>query len=60
MTKLGPPLTLVTDRVTEYINQDMTSLCSLFNMNHTPQIHTPQIQIAFLVCLQNHPPNWSY
>ena len=32
ITKFGPPQYLVT----EYINQDMAHLCSLFNINHSP------------------------
>ena len=34
ITKFGPPQYLVTDRGTEYINQDMAHLCSLFHFNH--------------------------
>ena len=37
ITKFGPPQYLVTDRGTEYINQDMAHLCSLFHINHSPR-----------------------
>ena len=35
ITKFGPPQYLVTDRGTEYTNQDMAHLCSLFHINHS-------------------------
>ena len=35
-TLFGPQC-LVTDRGTEYNNQEMTHLCSLFNVNHSPR-----------------------
>ena len=37
ITKFGPPQYLVTDRGTEYINQDMAHLCSLFHIIHSPR-----------------------
>ena len=37
ITKFGPPQYLVLDRGTEYINQDMAHLCSLFDIDHSPR-----------------------
>ena len=37
ITKFGHPQYLVTDRGTEYINQDMAHLCSLFHFKHSPR-----------------------
>ena len=37
ITKFGPPQNLVTDRGTEYINEDMAHLCSLFDSSHSPR-----------------------
>ena len=37
ITKFGPPQYLVTDRGTEYINQDTAHLCCLFHINHSPR-----------------------
>ena len=37
ITKFGPSQYLVTDRGTEYVNQGMTLLCSLFKINHSPR-----------------------
>ena len=37
ITKFGPPLSLDTDRGTEYINQDMAHLCALFHINNSPR-----------------------
>ena len=50
ITKFGPPQYHVTDRGTEYIIQDMTHLCSLFNINHTislSQLTLSPYQICF-------------
>ena len=73
VSKLGPPQYLVTDRGTEYIIQDMTDLCSLFNNNHSPRTsYSPRIH--GLVDVQNRnlgthlnlffsrnpPNNWSF
>ena len=37
ITKFGQPQNLIIDRGTEYRNQDMTHLCSLFNFDHSRQ-----------------------
>ena len=43
ITKFGPPQYLVTDRGTEYINQDMAYLCSLFHIKHSPRtLYSPK------------------
>ena len=72
ITKIGPPQYLVTDRGTEYINEDMAHLCSLFHINHSPR--TPYFSWAsgsvevqnrnrgthLRLFLQNPPTNWSF
>ena len=37
ISKFGPPQYLVTDRGTEYINQDFTHLCTPFQILHSPR-----------------------
>ena len=37
LLKIGPPQYLVTDRGTEYINQDMVHHCFLLDINHSPR-----------------------
>ena len=37
IVKFGPPKILVTDQGTEYINQDMTHFCQVFNIYHAPR-----------------------
>ena len=41
-SKFGPLQYLVTDRGSEYLNTDMTNLCVLFNIRHSPRTpHSP-------------------
>ena len=35
--KLGPPLYLVTDRGSEYVNKEMAHLCTLMGIRHSPR-----------------------
>ena len=37
ITKFGPPQYLVADRGNEYINEDLTHLCTLFQIRHSPR-----------------------
>ena len=72
ITKFGPPQYLVTDRGTEYINQDMAHLCSLFNINHSPrtpyspwtnglvEVQNRNLGTHLRIFLQNPPTNWSF
>ena len=42
ISKFGPPQYFVTDRGSEYINTEMTNLCVLFNIKHSPRTpHSP-------------------
>ena len=34
--KFGPPICLVTDRGSEYVNKEMTHLCTLMGIRHSP------------------------
>ena len=72
ITKFGPPQYLVTDRGTEYINQDMAHLCSLFHINHSPrtpyspwtnglvEVQNRNLGTHLRIFLQNPPTNWSF
>ena len=72
ITKFGPPQYLVTDRGTEYINQDMAHLCSLFHINHSPrtpyspwtnglvEVQKRNLGTHLRIFLQNPPTNWSF
>ena len=72
ITNFGPPQYLVTDRGTEYINQDMAHLCSLFNNNHSPrtpyspwtnglvEVQNRNLGTHLSLFLQNSPTNWSF
>ena len=35
--KLGPPINLVTDRGSEYVNKEMAHLCTLLGIRHSPR-----------------------
>ena len=37
ITKYGPPIYLVTDRGSEYVNKEMAHLCSLMGIRHSPR-----------------------
>ena len=72
ITKFGPPQYLVTDRGTEYINQDMAHLCSLFHINHSPrtpyspwtnglvEVQNRNLGTHLRIFLQNPPTNWLF
>ena len=72
ITKFGPPQYLVTDRGTEYINQDMAHLCSLFHINHSPrtpyspwtnglvEVQNRNLGTHLRIFLQSPPTNWSF
>ena len=72
ITKIGPPQYLVIDRGSEYINQDMAHLCSLFNINHsqrTPyspwticlvEVRNRNLGTNRRLLLQNPPTDWSF
>ena len=72
ITKLGPPQRLVTDRGTECINLDMTHLCSLFNVNHSPrtpnspwtnglvEVQNRNLGTHLRLFLKNLPDYWSF
>ena len=72
ITKFGPSQYLVTDRGTEYIDQDMAHLCSLFHINHSPrtpyspwtnglvEVQNRNLGTHLRIFLQNPPTNWSF
>ena len=37
MIKFGPPINLVTDRGSEYVNKEMAHLCTLMGIRHSPR-----------------------
>ena len=72
ITKFGPPRYLLTDRGTQYVNQDMAHLCYLFNINHSPrtpyspwtnglvEVQNRNLGTHLRLFLQNSPSNWSF
>ena len=42
ITKFGPPIYLVTDRGSEYINSEFANLCTTMGIRHSPK--SPKIQ----------------
>ena len=50
--KFGPPIYLVTDRGSEYVNKEMTLLCTLMGIRHSPKTAHPPWTNG-LVDLQN-------
>ena len=72
ITKTGSPKSLITDRSTEYNKQDLTHLCSLFVINHTPrtsysprrnglaEVQTRNRGTQSLQGLRNYSTKWSF
>ena len=51
IVKFGPPINLVTDRGSEYINTDMAHLCSLLGIRHSPRTpYSPKTMVHLFVC----------
>ena len=71
IVKFGPPQYFVTDRGTEFINTDMTHICSLFNIRHSPrtpyspwtnglvEVQNRNLGTHLRIFLQDPPNNWS-
>ena len=49
--KFGPPIYLVTDRGSEYVNKEMAHLCTLMGIRHSPR--TAYSRLTYLVEVQN-------
>ena len=64
--KYGPLIYLVTDRGSEYINTDLTQLCTLMGIRHSPRTPYSLGQMVSLmfkvrnVFPQNTPKDWAY
>ena len=67
----GPPIYLVTDRGSKYTNTDMTHLCTLMGIRHSPRtpyspwtnglVEEPNKNLGTQIrmCLQNTPKDWA-
>ena len=72
ITKYGPPIYLVTDRGTEYVNQDMAHLCTLMGIRHSPrtayspwanglvEVQNRNLGTHLRMFLHNTPANWAF
>ena len=72
INKLGPPIYLVTDRGSEYVNKEMAHLCTLMGIRHSPRtVYSPWTNGLVEVQNRNHgtdlimflhdtPKNWAF
>ena len=72
IVKLGPPIYLVTDRGSDYINTDIAHLCTLMGMRHSPrlpyspwtnelvEVQNKNLSTQIRLFLQNTPKNWAH
>ena len=72
ITRYGPPIYLVTDRGSEYINKDMPHLCTIMEIRHSPRtVYSPwtnglvEVQNRNLgthlrMFLHNTPQDWAF
>ena len=70
--KFGPPIYLVTDRGSDYINTDMAQLCPLMGIRHSPrtpyfiwtnglvEVQNKNLGTHLRMFLQNTPKDWAY
>ena len=71
-TKYGPPIYLVTDRGSEYVNKDMARLCTLMGMRHSPrtayfpwtnglvEVQNRNLGTHLRMFLHNTPQDWAF
>ena len=71
ITKFGPPIYLVTDRGSEYINSELANLCTTMGIRHSPRTpyapwtndlvenQNKNLGIHLRLFLHNTPENWS-
>ena len=72
ITKYGPPIYLVTDRGSEYVNKEMAHLCSLMGIRHSPrtayapwtnglvEVQNRNLGTHLRMFLHNTPQDWAY
>ena len=72
ITKYGPPIYLVTDRGSEYINKDMAHICTLMGIKLSPrtiyshwtngliEVHNKNFGTHLRMFLHNTPQNWAF
>ena len=72
IVKFGPPIYLVTDRGSEYINTDMAHLCTLMGIRHSPrtpyspwtiglvEVQNKKLGTHIRMFLQNTPKKWAH
>ena len=68
----GPPIYLVTDRGSEYVNKEMAHLCTLMGIRHSPRtanspwknclvdVHNRNLGTRLRMCLHNTPKDWAF
>ena len=71
ITKFGPPVYLVTDRGSEYINSELANLCTTMGIRHSPRTpyapwtnglvenQNKNLETHLRLFLRNTPENWS-
>ena len=72
ITKYGPPIYLVTDRGSEYVNKDMAHLCTLMGIRHSPrtafspwtnglvEVQNRNLGTHLRMFLHNTPEDWAF
>ena len=72
ITKYGPPIYLVTDRGSEYLNKDMAHLCTLIGIRHSPrtayspwtnglvEVQNRNLGTHLRMFLHNTPEDWAF
>ena len=70
--KFGPPIYLVTDRGSEYVNKEMAHLCTLMGIRHSPrtayspwtnglvEVQNRNLGTHLRMFLQDTPQNWAF
>ena len=70
--KFGPPIYLVTDRESEYVNKEQAHLCTLMRFRHSPrtayfpwtnglvEVQSRSLGTHLRMCLQDTPKDWAF
>ena len=70
--KFGPPIYLVTDRESEYVNKEKAHLCTLMRIRHSPrtayfpwtnglvEVQSRNLGTHLQMCLQDTPKDWAF
>ena len=72
IVKFGPPIDIVTDRGSEYINTDMAHFCTIVGIRHSPrtpyspwtillvEVQNKNLGTHICMFLQNTPKDWAH